>query len=122
MQHLIDLLRPYWPLILALLVWPLVGAALSWWLWWDTAAHWDAFVASRPRSAFAVRILRAFSPHLRKFVVAWQEYAAARSALPSRPLSITLPAEKEGAAVVSETRPDALRAPTLPGVTPPPSE
>ena len=38
MQHALDLARPFWPLILALVVWPIVGAALSWWLWWDTPA------------------------------------------------------------------------------------
>ena len=39
MQHLLDALRPYAPLILALVVWPLVGAALSWWLWWGASAR-----------------------------------------------------------------------------------
>lgn len=99
MQHLLDLARPYWPLILALVVWPLVSAALTYALWWDTPARWDAFVAAHPRAAFAVRILRAMSPHLRKLVIAWRDLAASRSALPLSAL-----AEKAGALVVSETR------------------
>ena len=102
MQHLPDLARPYWPLILAVVIWPLVSAALTYALWWDTPARWDAFVAAHPRAAFAVRILRALSPHLRKLVIAWRDYASARSSLP--PLGIALPAEKTGALVVSETR------------------
>lgn len=107
MQHLLDLARPYWPLILALVVWPLVSAVLTYALWWDTPARWDAFVTRYPRAAFAVRILRAMSPHLRKLVVAWRDLAASRSALPLSAL-----AEKQGAIVVSETRPHdaALRA------------
>ena len=106
MQHLPDLARPYWPLILALVVWPLVSAALTYALWWDTPARWDAFVAAHPRAAFAVRILRALSPHLRKLVIAWRDLAASRSALPLSAL-----AEKTGALVVSETRPVAHPTP-----------
>lgn len=106
MQHLLDLARPYWPLILALVVWPLVSAALTYALWWDTPARWDAFVAAHPRAAFAVRILRALSPHLRKLVIAWRDLAASRSALPLSAL-----AEKTGALVVSETRPVAHPTP-----------
>lgn len=102
MQHALDLARPYWPLILALIVWPIVGAALSWWLWWDTPEHWDAYAKAHPGRAFIVRAIRTVSPHLRKLVVAWREYAAARSSLP--PLSIALPAEKQGALDVSATR------------------
>ena len=109
MQHLLDLARPFWPLILALIVWPIVGAALSWWLWWDTPAHWDAYAKAHPGRAFIVRAIRTVSPHLRKLVVAWREYAAARSSLP--PLGIALPAEKTGALVVSETRPVAHPTP-----------
>lgn len=104
MQHALDLVRPYWPLILALIVWPLVGAALSWWLWWDTPEHWDAYAKAHPGRAFIVRAIRTVSPHLRKLVVAWREYAAARSSLP--PLGIALPAEKQGALDVSATRPE----------------
>lgn len=102
MQHALDLARPYAPLILALVVWPIVGAALSWWLWWDTPEHWEAYAKAHPGRAFIVRAIRTVSPHLRKLVVAWREYAAARSSLP--PLGIALPAEKTGALVVSETR------------------
>ena len=102
MQHLLDLARPYAPLILALIVWPLVGAALSWWLWWDTPEHWEAYAKAHPGRALAIRALRTVSPHLRKLVVAWRDYASARSSLP--PLGIALPAEKTGALVVSETR------------------
>ena len=109
MQHLIDLARPYAPLILALIVWPLVGAALSWWLWWDTPEHWEAYAKAHPGRALAIRALRTVSPHLRKLVVAWRDYAAARSSLP--PLGIALPAEKTGALVVSETRPVAHPTP-----------
>ncbi len=102
MQHALDLARPYAPLILALIVWPIVGAALSWWLWWDTPEHWEAYAKAHPGRALAIRALRTVSPHLRKLVVAWRDYAAARSSLP--PLGIALPAEKTGALVVSETR------------------
>ena len=102
MQHALDLARPYAPLILALVVWPIVGAALSWWLWWDTPEHWEAYAKAHPGRALAIRALRTVSPHLRKLVVAWRDYAAARSSLP--PLGIALPAEKTGALVVSETR------------------
>ena len=109
MQHLLDLARPYAPLILALIVWPLVGAALSWWLWWDTPEHWEAYAKAHPGRALAIRALRTVSPHLRKLVVAWRDYAAARSSLP--PLGIALPAEKTGALVVSETRPVAHPTP-----------
>ena len=109
MQHALDLARPYAPLILALVVWPIVGAALSWWLWWDTPAHWDAYAKAHPGRALAIRALRTVSPHLRKLVVAWRDYAAARSSLP--PLGIALPAEKTGALVVSETRPVAHPTP-----------
>ncbi len=109
MQHLLDLARPYAPLILALVVWPIVGAALSWWLWWDTPEHWEAYARAHPGRALAIRALRTVSPHLRKLVVAWREYAAARSSLP--PLGIALPAEKTGALVVSETRPVAHPTP-----------
>ena len=109
MQHALDLARPYAPLILALVVWPIVGAALSWWLWWDTPEHWEAYAKAHPGRALAIRALRTVSPHLRKLVVAWREYAAARSSLP--PLGIALPAEKTGALVVSETRPVAHPTP-----------
>ena len=109
MQHLLDLARPYAPLILALIVWPLVGAALSWWLWWDTPEHWEAYAKAHPGRALAIRALRTVSPHLRKLVVAWRDYASARSSLP--PLGIALPAEKTGALVVSETRPVAHPTP-----------
>lgn len=109
MQHLLDLARPFWPLILALVVWPIVGAALSWWLWWDTPEHWEAYAKAHPGRALAIRALRTVSPHLRKLVVAWRDYAAARSSLP--PLGIALPAEKTGALVVSETRPVAHPTP-----------
>lgn len=109
MQHLLDLARPYAPLILALVVWPIVGAALSWWLWWDTPEHWEAYAKAHPGRALAIRALRTVSPHLRKLVVAWRDYAAARSSLP--PLGIALPAEKTGAIVVSETRPVAHPTP-----------
>jgi hypothetical protein len=109
MQHLLDLARPYAPLILALVVWPIVGAALSWWLWWDTPEHWEAYAKAHPGRALAIRALRTVSPHLRKLVVAWRDYAAARSSLP--PLGIALPAEKTGALVVSETRPVAHPTP-----------
>ena len=102
MQRALDLARPYWPLILALVVWPIVGAALSWWLWWDTPEHWEAYAKAHPGRALAIRALRTVSPHLRKLVVAWRDYASARSSLP--PLGIALPAEKTGALVVSETR------------------
>lgn len=107
MQHTLDLARPYWPLILALIVWPLVGAALSWWLWWDTPEHWEAYAKAHPGRALAIRALRTVSPHLRKLVVAWQAYAAARSSLP--PLSVI--AEKQGALDVSATRPSGLAHP-----------
>ncbi len=109
MQHALDLARPYAPLILALVVWPIVGAALSWWLWWDTPEHWEAYARAHPGRALAIRALRTVSPHLRKLVVAWRDYAAARSSLP--PLGIALPAEKTGALVVSETRPVAHPTP-----------
>ena len=109
MQHALDLARPFWPLILALVVWPIVGAALSWWLWWDTPEHWEAYAKAHPGRALAIRALRTVSPHLRKLVVAWRDYAAARSSLP--PLGIALPAEKTGALVVSETRPVAHPTP-----------
>ena len=109
MQHALDLARPYAPLILALVVWPIVGAALSWWLWWDTPEHWEAYAKAHPGRALAIRALRTVSPHLRKLVVAWRDYAAARSSLP--PLGIALPAEKPGALVVSETRPVAHPTP-----------
>lgn len=109
MQHLLDLARPYAPLILALVVWPIVGAALSWWLWWDTPEHWEAYAKAHPGRALAIRALRTVSPHLRKLVVAWRDYATARSSLP--PLGIALPAEKTGALVVSETRPVAHPTP-----------
>ena len=109
MQHALDPARPYAPLILALIVWPLVGAALSWWLWWDTPEHWEAYAKAHPGRALAIRALRTVSPHLRKLVVAWRDYAAARSSLP--PLGIALPAEKTGALVVSETRPVAHPTP-----------
>jgi len=109
MQHALDLARPYAPLILALVVWPIVGAALSWWLWWDTPEHWEAYAKAHPGRALAIRALRTVSPHLRKLVVAWRDYAAARSSLPL--LGIALPAEKTGALVVSETRPVAHPTP-----------
>ena len=109
MQHALDLARPYAPLILALVIWPLVGAALSWWLWWDTPEHWEAYAKAHPGRALAIRALRTVSPHLRKLVVAWRDYASARSSLP--PLGIALPAEKTGALVVSETRPVAHPTP-----------
>ena len=109
MQHLLDLARPYAPLILALIVWPIGGAALSWWLWWDTPEHWEAYAKAHPGRALAIRALRTVSPHLPKLVVAWRDYASARSSLP--PLGIALPAEKTGALVVSETRPVAHPTP-----------
>ena len=89
MQHALDLARPYWPLILAAVVWPIIGAALSWWLWWDTPAHWDAYAAAHPGRALAIRALRTVSPHLRKLVVAWRDYAASRSlTMPAAPPSV----------------------------------
>lgn len=118
MQHLPDLARPYWPLILAVVIWPLVGAALSWWLWWDTPEHWEAYAKAHPGRALAIRALRTVSPHLRKLVVAWQAYAAARSSLP--PLSVI--AEKQGALDVSATRPSGLAHPAqifAPQIVPP---
>lgn len=119
MQHALDLARPYAPLILALVVWPIVGAALSWWLWWDTPEHWEAYAKAHPGRALAIRALRTVSPHLRKLVVAWRDYASARSSLP--PLGIALPAEKTGALVVSETRPaDPADEDTHASIVPPP--
>lgn len=110
MQHALDAARPYWPLIASLILYPLLTAALNWALWWDTPAHWDAFAAAHPGLAFLIRILRAAGPHLRKLVVAWRDYAAARSSLP--PLGVALPAEKQGALDVSATRPSV--APSTP--------
>ena len=127
MHHVTDALRPYWPLIAAVILWPIVTGALNWWLWWDTAEHWDAFVARQPRAAFAVRFLRAAGPHLRKLVVAWRDYAASRSALPlASPAPLSVVAEKAGAVAVFDSRPSTLppapiaptplRAVTLTGV------
>ena len=128
MQHVTDALGPYWPLIAAVILWPIVTGALNWWLWWDTAEHWDAFVAKQPRAAFAVRLLRAAGPHLRKLVVAWRDYAASRSALP-QPAPLADVAEKAGAVAVFDSRtsiappppaaPTPLRAVTLTGVDDP---
>ena len=122
MQHALDTLRPYWPMLMALVGYPLLTAALNWALWWDTPEHWDAFVASHPRAALAVRILRACSPHLRKVVVAYRDWAAARGALP-RP---TLDAVANRADEVPQSRPEApapvspLRAVTVSHQPPPP--
>lgn len=123
MQHALDTLRPYWPMLMALVGYPLITAALNWALWWDTPEHWDAFVASHPRAALAVRILRACSPHLRKVVVAYRDWAAARGALP-RP---TLDAVASRADEVPLSRPEApapassLRAVTVSHRPPPPA-
>lgn len=127
MHYVTDALRPYWPLIAAVILWPVVTGVLNWWLWWDTPEHWDAFVARQPRAAFAVRFLRAAGPHLRKLVVAWRDYAASRSALPlaspPRPAPLSVVAEKAGAVAVYDSRPTLappapppLRAATLTGV------
>ena len=127
MHHVTDALRPYWPLIAAVILWPIVTGALTWYLWWDTAEHWDAFVAKQPRAAFAVRFLRAAGPHLRKLVVAWRDYAASRSALPlASPAPLSVVAEKAGAVAVFDSRPTMappapvaptpLRAVTMTGV------
>lgn len=124
MQHALDTLRPYWPLLMALVGYPLITAALNWWLWWDSPANWDAFVARQPRAAFAVRILRAVGPHLRKVVVAYRDWAAARGALP-RP---TLDAVASRADEVPLPRPEApapvspLRAVTVSHQPPPPAD
>lgn len=124
MQHALDTLRPYWPLLMALVGYPLITAALNWALWWDTPEHWDAFVASHPRAALAVRILRACSPRLRKVVVAYRDWAAARGALP-RP---TLDAVAIRADEVPLPRPEApapvspLRAVTVSHQPPPPAD
>lgn len=131
MHHVTDALRPYWPLIAAVILWPIVTGALNWYLWWDTAEHWDAFVAKQPRAAFAVRFLRAAGPHLRKLVVAWRDYAASRSALPlASPAPLSVVAEKAGAVAVFDSRPTMappapvaptpLRAVTQTGVALPP--
>ena len=112
MQHVTDALRPYWPLIAAVILWPIVTGALNWWLWWDTAEHWDAFVARQPRAAFAVRFLRAAGPHLRKLVVVWRDYAASRSALPlASPAPLSVVAEKTGAVAVFDSRPSVAPPP-----------
>lgn len=126
MHHVTDALRPYWPLIAAVILWPIVTGALNWWLWWDTAEHWDAFVARQPRAAFAVRFLRAAGPHLRKLVVAWRDYAASRSALPlatpeapaagPRPMVVPAAAPRETMAPPAPIAPSPLRAVTLTGV------
>lgn len=125
MHHVTDALRPYWPLIAAVILWPIVTGALNWWLWWDTAEHWDAFVARQPRAAFAVRFLRAAGPHLRKLVVAWRDYAASRSALPlapPAPLSVgpLAPPPRETLPPPAPVAPTPLRAVTLTGVALPP--
>lgn len=123
MQHALDTLRPYWPMLMALVGYPLITAALNWWLWWDTPEHWDAFVARQPRAAVAVRILRAVGPHLRKVVVAYRDWAAARGVLP-RP---TLDAVANRADEVPRSRPEApapvspLRAVTVSHQPPPPA-
>ena len=79
---IINALRPYWPVIAALVVWPVVTGVLNWYLWWDTPANWQEFARRAPRLAFLVRLNRAWGPHLRKLVVAWRDLAAARSSLP----------------------------------------
>lgn len=128
MHHVTDALRPYWPLIAAVILWPIITGVLNWWLWWDTAEHWDSFVARQPRAAFAVRLLRAAGPHLRKLVVAWRDYAASRSALPlaREPAPLATLAEDAGAVAVFDSRaslappppaaPTPLRAVALTGV------
>jgi hypothetical protein len=114
LQPLFDIVRPYWPTLVAVLlgfvVFPLATAALNWALWWDTPAAWDAYAAKHPERALWIRRLRAVSPHLRKLVVLSRDAAAARTSLPARGVidalspRVAVLAEKAGAVAVSDTR------------------
>jgi hypothetical protein len=81
-QHLIDSSRPYWPVLLGLIVYPLFAATLTWILWFDSPAKWDAFSAKYPKWAFAIKVFRLANPHFRPLLVAWRDLAQARSSLP----------------------------------------
>jgi hypothetical protein len=81
-QHLIDSSRPYWPVLLGLIVYPLFAATLTWILWFDTPAKWDAFSAKYPKWAFTIKMFRLANPHFRPLLVAWRDLAQARSSLP----------------------------------------
>ena len=118
MQHLLDLARPYWPLIPSPSSSGPSSALRSPTPCGGTPpARWDAFVAARPRAAFAVRILRAMSPHLRKLVIAWRDLAASRSALSRCPRSPRRPARSSSARRAASPAPSA---PTVDHPQPPP--
>jgi hypothetical protein len=114
MQPVYDLIRPYWPTLVAVLlgfvIFPLATAALNWLLWWDTPAAWEAFALAHPSRALWIRRLRAVSPHLRKLVVLSRDAAAARTSLPARGIvdalspRVEVLAAKAGAVAVSDTR------------------
>ena len=116
LQPLFDIVRPYWPTLVAVLlgfvVFPLATAALNWALWWDTPAAWDAYAAKHPERALWIRRLRAVSPHLRKLVVLSRDAAAARTSLPARSVidalspRVEVLAEKAADVVMLETRGD----------------
>ena len=116
MQPVYDLIRPYWPTLVAVLlgfvIFPLATAALNWLLWWDTPAAWEAFALAHPSRALWIRRLRAVSPHLRKLVVLSRDAAAARTSLPARGVidalspRVEVLAAKAGAVAVSDTRGD----------------
>ena len=123
MQHAATILLP---LFLAAVIYPVITGALNWYLWWDTPASWDAFVAAYPKQARVIRILRAVSPHLRKLVEVARDDAARRShptaativnvfhppVIGGRADEVALPRPPAPAAI------DALRGPTLMGREP----
>jgi|GEM_PF-2321634 len=78
LKELIEVTRPYWPLVLGLVVYPMVAAWLNWVLWFDTPEKWDAFAAQHPKWAFAIRLFRLANPHLRPVLLAWRAMADAR--------------------------------------------
>ena len=84
-KELIEVTRPYWPLVLGLFVYPMTAAWLNWVLWFDTPEKWDAFALANPRGAFAIKLFRLANPHLRPVLLAWRSMANARSALPPQP-------------------------------------
>ena len=86
MRHLLVALQPYLPVLVAFVVYPILATLLNWILWWDTPAHWDVFSDAHPRLSSIVRLLRIVHPHLRKLVVLWRDAAAARSAVPVKPV------------------------------------
>lgn len=61
--------------LIGFLCW-LAAGVMNWLLWWESHTDWEKWAGSNPKKAILVRLLRAWGPHLRKFLEVWRDQAA----------------------------------------------